>query len=478
MADLLLGPLVGGLSDSRAFLWGRASGPGILTAWLGRQADLSDAYRAGQSLPLDAGNGFAGVAPVSNLQADTEYFYALTLEDQPPDVSAGPYPGFTTFPTPGSRADFSFLLGSCFLPADENGGAIFEAVNHRRVTERLRFGLLVGDQIYADNWLRNPIGRVARTVDDYRAVYAYTWSRPPLRHLLRNLPVFMTLDDHEVDDDWTWQDAGRTRAQIPIWDRVWRWLNRRPGLERRLDRHQVQAALKAYWEHQGMHAPPLLDSLHRNAQDFYLLEIQDSGSLAYTFTYGAAAFFVMDTRSMRVKSRNQTCILGDGQFEALRQWLLEVKDLYPLKFIVSSGAVLFNMWLDLARDRWSGFPKDRKQLLSLLAAEGIEGVYILTGDLHSAHAVRAELYGPNQQAVPLWEFCSSPFEQDPNWLAPYVYMPVRGAPLRNQSAKFVVAEPNFGIVRVSFAGGEPEVQFEIYNRTGEKITSVSSRSEE
>ncbi|HSO27442.1 MAG TPA: alkaline phosphatase D family protein, partial [Anaerolineales bacterium] len=188
---------------------------------------------------------------------------------------------------------------------------------------------------------------------------------------------------------------------------------------------------------------------------------------------GAAAFFVLDTRTMRIKNGEQSCILGERQWGQLQQWLLDSKDRYPLKFIVSSGAVLCNLWGDLARDRWSGFPADQRRLLSFLAVEGIEGVFLLTGDMHSAHAVRAELYGPAGKAIPLWELCSSPFEQNPNWAARFTYATIRGAALKNQVRKFVVAEPNFGIVRVAYdASGAPEVRFEVYNRVGECLKTV------
>ncbi|MBU4224378.1 MAG: alkaline phosphatase D family protein, partial [Chloroflexi bacterium] len=167
---------------------------------------------------------------------------------------------------------------------------------------------------------------------------------------------------------------------------------------------------QAYWEHQGMHAPPFQIPLRVDHGTQYGLHRDDPGSLAYTFEFGAAAFFVMDTRTMRIKNRQEQMMLGEGQWQALEDWLLAVKDAYPLKFLVTSCAVLFSMWADIPRDRWSGFPKERDRLLHFLAANGIEGVYFLTGDLHSAHAISADLYGPNRQPLRIWEFCSTPFE--------------------------------------------------------------------
>ncbi|NOH03749.1 MAG: hypothetical protein HND47_18195 [Chloroflexi bacterium] len=88
---------------------------------------------------------------------------------------------------------------------------------HRRIeADDLRFGLFLGDQIYADVEKQNGLGRIAVTLEEYRAVYEYAWSRPAMRALLPDLPLFMTLDDHEVDDDWHWRDAERRWADIPL----------------------------------------------------------------------------------------------------------------------------------------------------------------------------------------------------------------------------------------------------------------------
>jgi phosphodiesterase/alkaline phosphatase D-like protein len=473
MSELLLGPVVGGLSHRRANLWGRADGPGVLHAWLGQQPDLSDARLAGQSLQLAEQDGFAGTAPVSGLFPDTRYHYALTLSGSPPGPSGSPYPQFTTFPLPGQPRPFNFAFGSCFRPVDSDSGGIFRILEQRRLQDELRFILMIGDQIYADDYDYNGLGSVACNLPEYRAVYQHVWSNRPFRELLENLPAFMILDDHEVDDDWTWVDKERTRSQIPVWNRLVRWLRRRAPFEWKIPNQRVQDALQAYWEHQGMHAPPFELPLRLEESGQYSLEPGDPGSLAYTFTFGAAAFFVMDTRTMRVKSRTERSILGEGQWRALEEWLLEVGDHYPLKFLISSGAVLFQMAFDITGDRWPGFPKERSRLLNFLAAHGIQGVYILTGDMHSGHAVRADLYGPAGQALPLWELCASPFQQKVNWWSQYTYRPLRGGPVREQHKYFTIAEYNFGIVRVDFNdSGQPQVCFDLYGEGGDLLARV------
>ncbi len=476
MTRLILGPIIGGITATSANLWGRANGPGRLRAWLGQKADLSDARLAGESLPIAAENGFAGVVPVTRLSPDTRYYYSLGLSMQPPNPASAPYPDFTTFPQAGQRVSFAFAFGSCFRPASAQGGQIFYKIAERRQQDNLRFILMIGDQIYADDYRFNGIKKVATNLADYRAVYAYNFSQPSFRNLVASLPAFMTLDDHEVDDDWTWTNGQRTRAQIPIWDRVTRLIQRRPPIEWQISRQRVQDALQAYWEHQGMHAPPFTLPPALDANDQYALAAADPGSLAYTFTFGAAAFFVLDTRSMRVKSRAETTMLGEGQWQALETWLQTVKDAYPVKFLVTSGTLLFHMWLDIARDRWSGFPGERDRLLHFLAAHDIRGVYLLAGDLHSAHAIRADLSGPQNRSLPLWEFCASPFEQDPNQLASRTYWPLRPGPVKRQQLFFCARQHNFGVVRVDFStAATPQVRFEVYGEAGELLGAVSDQ---
>ena len=473
MANLILGPVIGGLSSSRTNLWGRADSAGLLHAWLGHLPDLCDAALVGTSLPLSAEDGFAGVVALSGLQPDSLYFYTLTLSPTPPKASQGPYSQFQTFPLEGTPSSFAFAFGSCFRPADANGGQIFKALDARRRQDNLRFLLLIGDQIYADAWTHNGIGKIATTLDEYRRVYAYTWSRPAFRALLASLPAFMILDDHEVDDDWRWLDRDRQWAFIPWWDRLEPWWKKRPPQEQHIPRMRVLDALQAYWEHQAMHAPALLlpPALTRGGQ--YDLDWSSSGALAYTFNFGAAAFFVLDLRTQRVRNSQERLLMGENQWQALEAWFVSVKDTCPVKFIVTSSACLFNIAVDIPQDRWPGFRQDRTRFLNLIAKHAVKDLYLLAGDLHSAHAVRADLHSPGGETIPVWEFCASPFEQDPNGLAQYTYWPLHDASILRQERKFTIAKKNFGLVRVDFgAAPSPTVRYEVYGETGNLLAQV------
>jgi alkaline phosphatase D len=476
MTELILGPIIGGLSDISANLWGRADKAGILRAWLGKKEDLSDARLTGISAPLQVQDGYAGVAPVSGLEPETNYYYDLRLDETSPPIRKD-YPKFTTFPVPGKASNFSFVFGSCFRPENrENGGRIFTSLEVQRAdldktpAEKLRFGLFIGDQIYSDDWKFNSLGKAAASLQDYRAVYEYTWSRPPFRNLLKNLPAFMTLDDHEVDDDWRWTDQNRSKATLSTWARFTRFLDDRPRSERILNVERVRNALKAYWEHQGMHAPPITIPPAFDEQSKYILESHHPGSLAYSFTYGAAAFFVLDTRTMRVKNRHEHSMLGNGQWQLLKKWLLNVRDKYPVKFLVSSSSVLDSMLGDFLGDRWSGFRNERDRLMRFIGDNHIENLYILSGDLHCSHSMTAEC-GPQFAPILIHEFCSSPFEQVCNKYARLLYTSIKTGSVHKPQRQFVVTKPNYGVVQVRFQGDGVRVNFSLYGTDGSLLAS-------
>jgi phosphodiesterase/alkaline phosphatase D-like protein len=470
MSNLILGPIIGGLSPSSVNLWGRADGEGVLNAWLGHQPDLSDASIAARSLPLAPENGYCGVIPLRDLTPNTQYHFLLSLDDLPPNPSQDPYPQFTTFPEIGQPASFTFVFGSCFLPPDATSGQIFNRIEEHCQQEDLRFWLLIGDQIYADDAEHNGIGKIAVTQDDFRSVYKYAWSRPIMQKLLANFPAFMIMDDHDVEDDWCWITTDRLTATIPWWNRLKRRLKGVPLEQRQIPRQRVLDALQVYWEHQAMHAPPLINSPSIDNAGRYDLSSPQTGGLDYSFEYGAAAFYVVDTRTQRVKNSRQRIMLSETQWKSLEDWLVKGKDAYPVKFIISSGAILYRFFLDFPADRWSGFARERDRLLGLLSKHDIERVYFLTGDLHAAHAQRADYTGPGGKKHQIWEFCSTPFEQKPNRTSGTLYNPFRFWQLENLKLEFRVAANNYGVIRVDFSSnGDPQVTFEVYGEDGQLL---------
>ena len=462
--SILLGPIVGGLSHNSVNIWARASAASTMHVWLATHENLKDAKQVGEA-ELLSNDGFAGVLPISNLQPETRYFYAVSLSNGKP--AKEDFHSFTTFPKPGTQKSFSFMFGSCYLPLGQDGSQTFDEINTHVESDDLHFGLLLGDQIYADDAECNGIGKIATTLDEYRSVYAYAWSRPSFKKFAPNLPLFMILDDHEIEDDWRFDSAERTHASMPFYNQLLRLTKGARAEGRQLSMNRIHAALKAYHEHQAMHAPKSLVPFQRDHEGGFMFQNGEEGSFAYTFNYGQAAFFVMDTRTMRVK-KGKNILLGDAQWKMLKEWLLDVKDEYPVKFLVTSGTILYPFLLDVSLDRWSGFRSERERLFQFLAENEIEGIRILTGDLHSAHAVSAEIKCPSGKRIPIVEFCATPFEQTSIWISA-TYFPIISKWIRKQKKLFRQTGNNFGIVHVDFDTPTPEVTFTLhYNEKGWK----------
>jgi phosphodiesterase/alkaline phosphatase D-like protein len=220
-----------------------------------------------------------------------------------------------------------------------------------------------------------------------------------------------------------------------------------------------------------MHARDYFQPLNLDDDLRYTLDSSDPGSLAYSFSYGAAAFLVLDTRTMRVKVKNgPQKMLGDGQWQVLQDWLEEVKDKYPLKFIVTSCAMLYQLRWDVPKDRWTGFGEERSQFIKTLEEREMRGVYLLAGDLHAAHAMEVKINGKSG-LIPLWEFCATPFEQDPNTLARHKWMrkPLPKNLVAEQKNHFSYSQLNFGVVEVNLDNPQiPKVRFEIYGPDGRR----------
>lgn len=455
-AELLLGPIVGDLSHDHVKLWGRASSNARLYAWI---VDRERVLQIG-NIQLDKNTGFTGVVQVNNLRPNTWYRYALTLSDEQPPASS--FGRFKTAPEPGLPKHFTFTFGSCFLPFRAEPGLTFQRIE--RMHGQTSFLLMIGDQIYADIWKYNGLeDHIAINKDDYDEVYRHTWSNKYMRRLLKNLPVFMILDDHEVDNDWHWKDPTREDGAVSWFTHTKRQIMRNLPEEINLSVERIHNALQSYWEHQGVHGPNLLmpETVKRNQVQ---MEPGKQFSFAYTFTYGKAAFFVMDTRSMRMRRYSKGEVLGIEQLLKFKAWLSKVKDTYPVKFVVSSSAFLHFLLGDYAFDRWSGFPRERDRILRYIQEHEIEGLHFLTGDLHTGHAISVDIKGKSGKDIKVWEFCASPFEQKTNRMVSLLTLrKMRHKLWKNYKVHFSKAKINYGVVKVDYNEVEyPKVEFELH----------------
>lgn len=290
---------------------------------------------------------------------------------------------FSTFPDSVDNG-FSFLFGSCRHPGfssdRKRSDQIFRAMADAcegNEHSRARFVIMVGDQIYADLLNRRvSIGR-ADTSKEFHERYMEAFGTPNMRRLLRSVPNYMMLDDHEIEDNWV---KGRIRKDD----------------KRRL----FLMAIAAFSSFQWYHGP-------RTFRD----------RLCYYFDYAGYPFFALDQRTQRIRNDDDKNLADNhlmgrpakdingihkGQVDIFCDWLVEQQKSIGNrpKFVVSPSVFApnpvdtiddNNKWRS---DSWPAFPVTRRQVLKTIIDNAIQNVVFLSGDIHCSNC--AEIYFKNQ----------------------------------------------------------------------------------
>jgi alkaline phosphatase D len=301
----------------------------------------------------------------------------------------------------------NFIVGSCRYPGVlwkiKEADLIFGALRSEAVglgrhdaaalgtsisTAPVQFVLMVGDQIYADMMNRHvPLG-LADTFEEFQERYHTAFGSRNMRKLLRQVPTYMILDDHEIEDNWT-QDRLITATSRKVF----------------------QLAIGAYMSYQWSHSP-------RTYQTRLYYEFESSGY----------PFFVLDTRTQRFMddvrgSLEDNHLLGrptigneePGQLDRLLRWLVaqQGKRGDAPKFIVTSSVFAPNpitaregrkgsaeeyvRWKEES-DSWPAFPTTRRAILNTIIKNGVQNVVFLSGDIHCANVAAIEFAGSPEAA--------------------------------------------------------------------------------
>ena len=234
----------------------------------------------------------------------------------------------------------------------------------RKWYEPPSFFIHAGDQIYYDfpDPDRAPGHRA------YRLAYREAWFEDDaLCHLLAHWPHYMTLDDHEIADQYA-RDFNPPTTDYS------------PG-------RYLRQSTTAYREYADALNPP-----ERNGH-----AALNGEPLWFTFDKGAAHFFVMDTRTQRWNKKRE--VIDRDQMRALLKWLTEHRN--ALKFVVTSvpfvaeinisAADITYDWYDPGRnseqDKWTApqFKDQREEIIEHIQCDKIEHLVFLTGDMHCCY---------------------------------------------------------------------------------------------
>ncbi|NET30576.1 MAG: alkaline phosphatase family protein [Cyanothece sp. SIO1E1] len=337
----------------------------------------------------------------------------------------------------------SFILGSCRYLLRLFGGRIFDQrgdVTFRSALQQVAGGVdthalvMVGDQIYADDL---NVVAADRNIDEFFQRYRDAFTQPAIRNLMARVPTYMTLDDHEIEDNWP------SNASQKDWVTIF------------------PVAIHAYTTYQLSHSP--LFSLAQGE-----VGSEDAPTqLWYRFSDGCCDFFITDTRTERQLSEGEEenrKIISDEQLEALQKWLIDGSGRIKL---IASAVPFFPDAKTKDTDKWSGFLHQRTALLDFIADQQISPVIFLSGDVHCS--MTAELRCVEQPNFKIISVISSAFF----WPYPHTQgssFQLEGT-LKSYSQRTyqvtntgpVYATDNFTRVTIN----PQSLQAEVFSRTGE-----------
>ncbi|MFI6997851.1 alkaline phosphatase D family protein [Nocardia sp. NPDC050175] len=327
---------------------------------------------------------------VTGLAPDRWYFYRFRAGS-----ALSPVGRTRTAPPPGQpTARMRFAFASC----QSWSSGYYTAYQHMSA-EDLDLVVHLGDYIYERGWTRGREGMVvepqfrAEAVDlaGYRLRYAQAKAEQPLRAAHAAFPWLVTMDDHEVDNNWAGDSPG---LGLDIY--------RIPALFRR----RKAAAFQAMYEHQ-----PLRIAQLPSGPSMHLHRRYGFGDLA--------EITMLDTRQYRDK---QAC--GDGSTVVdctdrldpdrtilgarQRDWLIDGFTDSPARWQILGNQVSMGQsdqdagpTLAVGTDSWDGYVADRNAVLGAAADRNVPNLVVITGDRHQNHAadLRRDFADPESPVV-------------------------------------------------------------------------------
>lgn len=229
-----------------------------------------------------------------------------------------------------------------------------EALGKLPALLRPAFMLFLGDFVYIDVPFR-----FGSSMDHYRSEYrriysSPSWAASSVDGLAIDLPWIHTLDDHEIENDWS---QGNKTAPYP-------------------------AAADPFLHYHVAANPPVPEKAFAHPDDVTY----------FSFINGPASFFMLDTRTYRSEpSQDNSTMLGSAQLQSLLSYLSTPEPAGVHWKIISSSVPFTKNWHVGTTDTWGGFLNERQTVFEAMwRAERELGirVVLLSGDRHEFGATR------------------------------------------------------------------------------------------
>lgn len=342
-------------TETSAVVFYRGLSNGLLTV------SCNGATHSGDTIDTAVWDG-TGIVTVSGLAPGTDYPFSLYLD------GVEKYAG-TLKTAPGAASTFTLGWGSCAkFNRPWAGGALLG-----RFPDLAGFAF-IGDFPYLDDTRRTPFELNGETIMDVGAamipdptdqsvaqasIYAhhrFYWNMEGAKQLLRTVPCWFTCSDHDIGpgDNWDWTIAqanayntwATTQAQV---DNMGLWC--------------ADAMRKAYWR-----GNPANDSANNYAT--YAADEQTF----FAFDYGSATVIVVDHATHNLWDASGVR-LGAAQTQFIKDTL--AASTQPFKLIMAGSSITeYDSNLALHPPEWVSISDH-------ITAQGITGVIVCTGDLHT-----------------------------------------------------------------------------------------------
>lgn len=362
-ATLAGGPMAGPATAERVGVWLMTDAPAQvqLEYWPHGQPD---AVQRSAPVATRPEPGHTARVELAGLQADTRYAYRVLVNGTPVELDEAP--AFTTAPAdPAAPRELLIATASCnYVPdppyeltpnAFGAGFEIFDTV----AAQRPDVMLWLGDNIYYRDSDFEPADEAAARMHQR---WAATRSFAPLQRLLRTGQHLAIWDDHDYGPNNANRDFALKATAL--------------------------AHFKDYWANPGYGLP----------------------DVAGTFSHvalGDVELFLLDDRYHRDDDASEDparTMLGAAQLAWLRDALRDSRATF--KLVANGSRMLSDRPSPEQRggEGWHNFPAEREAFLDWLAAERIDGVFFVSGDIHYTHLTERERPG----TYPLTELTCSP----------------------------------------------------------------------
>ncbi len=426
-AVLAQGPIAGAVTDTRATIWVRTSGPGQVILLVSTDKNLTDATwsQLKRTVPK---KDFTARIKLTNLTPVTTYYYRVVVDGI--SQTKPPYPHFTTFATPGTPTAFRFGITTDFGSIGAAKGQkpkLYDTFKNL-VRDDPAFVVMGGDFWHNEvdppwNPALDEQAFITQTRSRYAAMYSYSSYLGPYDYfvgkLLPNFALAHFWDDHDI---------GRNNAT-----KYYRFKN------------QSLRVLKEFF-------PTYPMSYYGDWQ---------------RFSYGQADFFILDARSQRDpgsdpdgpdKSMLDGDNLGqDGQWAWLSDNLLNSTARWKIIF----SPVTFNPTMS-KMDAWYGYPSERARLLEFISANNITDVFVISGDSHGGAIDDGTNSGMPEMLVPGPNMKGSCFtSRDTGMWSHGIYGQVANKGCRGYALVDIMTDPDRALLRVKDEFGQVKLEMEL-----------------